>query len=73
MIEPIAEISQPITPLSTARLLIERDLFAFETRTLAALLGLDVGRTSRLLARMERHGLVACLERGKYVLLGLTP
>jgi len=73
LIEPIAGISQSITPLSTARLLLERDLFAFETRTLAALLGLEIGRASRLLARMERDGLVARLERGKYVLLGLHP
>jgi len=73
MIEPIIEISPYITPLSTARLLLQHDLFAFETRTLAALLGLDVSRASCLLARMERDGLVACLERGKYVLLGLNP
>jgi predicted transcriptional regulator of viral defense system len=73
MIEPIVGISQFITPLSTARFLLERDLVAFETRTLAALLGLGIGRTSRLLARMERDGLVARLERGKYILLGLNP
>jgi predicted transcriptional regulator of viral defense system len=65
--------SQPITPLSTARWLIEHDLFAFESRTLAALLGLEISRVSHLLARMERDGLVARLERGKYVLLGLNP
>lgn len=73
MIETIAKLTQPITSLSTARLLLERDLFAFESRTLAALLGIDISRASHLLARMERDGLVARLERGKYVLLGLTP
>jgi len=71
--ERIVGIEQLFTPLSTTRLLLERDLFAFETRTLAALLGLEIGRASRLLARMERDGLVARLERGKYVLLGLHP
>ncbi len=71
--ERIAGMEQLITPFSTARFLLERDLFAFETRTLAALLGLEIARASRLLARMERDGLVARLERGKYVLLGLNP
>jgi predicted transcriptional regulator of viral defense system len=73
MIEPIAEISQSITPFSTVRFLMERDLFAFESHTLAALLGIEISRASHLLARLERDGLVARLERGKYVLLGLTP
>ena len=72
MNETVAEFSQPITPLSTARWLIQHDLFAFESRTLAALLGLEISRVSHLLARMERDGLVARLERGKYVLLGLN-
>jgi predicted transcriptional regulator of viral defense system len=66
-------MEQSITPLSTARWLLERDLFAFESSTLTSLLGLESSRASHLLARMERDGLVARLERGKYVLLGLNP
>ena len=73
MIEPIAKNLQSITPFSTARMLLERELFAFESHTLVALLGIDISRASHLLARMERDGLIARLERGKYVLIGLTP
>lgn len=64
---------QQLTPISTARLLHQRELFAFERRTLADLLGVESSRLSPLLARMEQEGLIARLERGKYLLLGLTP
>lgn len=62
-----------LTPISIARFLHERDLFAFERRTLADLLGLDDSRLSYLLQRMEEAGLIIRLERGKYLLLGLAP
>jgi len=46
---PSSNTRQSITPLSVVRLLFAHDLFAFETRALAALLGLRVSCTSRLL------------------------
>ncbi len=63
---------QQITPISTARLLLQQELLVFESRTLSDLLSLDRVRTARLLGRMARQGLVARLERGKYVVLGLA-
>lgn len=64
---------QQLTPISTARFLHERGLYAFERRTLADLLEVESNRLSFLLQRMEQEGLIARLERGKYLLLGLTP
>lgn len=62
-----------ITTISTARFLLRQGLFVFESHTVGDLLNLEKTRTSHLLRRMEREGLVARLERGKYLLLGLTP
>ncbi|MDI6768591.1 MAG: type IV toxin-antitoxin system AbiEi family antitoxin [Anaerolineales bacterium] len=64
---------QQITPISIARLLLQHELFAFDSRTVTDLLGLDKMQTAHLLRRMERDGLIARIERGKYVMLGLTP
>lgn len=64
---------QQITPISTARLLLQHGLYVFESRTLAALLDVEASRLAHLLQRMEQEGLVARVERGKYVLLGLEP
>jgi predicted transcriptional regulator of viral defense system len=61
------------SPVSTARLLRQHELFAFESRTLAAMLGLTSAQAARLLRRMQAEGLAARLERGKYLLLGLSP
>ena len=69
----VACMPQKITPFSTAQLLLQHELFAFNTRTIANLFGLDRFQSTRLLQRMEREGLVVTLERGKYLLLGLTP
>ncbi|RPH61775.1 MAG: hypothetical protein EHM81_03580 [Chloroflexi bacterium] len=62
-----------ISPITTAQKLLHYDLFAFSSRILADLFGLDKFQTSNLLQRMEQVGLVARIEQGKYVLLGLTP
>ena len=66
-------MSQQLTPISTARLLLQHDLLVFESRTLADLLGIERIRLARFLQRMEQDGLVARVERGKYLLLGLEP
>jgi predicted transcriptional regulator of viral defense system len=62
-----------ISPIATAQKLSRYDLFAFTSHTLADLFELDKFQTSNLLQRMEQAGLVARIEQGKYVLLGLTP
>ncbi len=66
-------MTQQITPISAAQKLIQDELFAFNSRTISALFGLDKFQTLSLLDRMERAGLVARIEQGKFLLLGLTP
>ena len=66
-------MSQQITPISAAQRLLQNELFAFNSRTISALFGLDKFRTLSLLDRMEKDGLVARIEQGKFLLLGLTP
>lgn len=62
-----------IAPISIAQTLLQKGLFAFQSHMVADLFGLDKFQTSHLLQRMERDGLVARVEHGKYLLLGLTP
>lgn len=64
---------QQITPISAAQKLIQNELFAFNSRTISALFGLDKFQTRNLLERMEQAGLVARIEQGKFILLGLIP
>ncbi|MBN1537227.1 MAG: hypothetical protein JW908_10890 [Anaerolineales bacterium] len=49
------------------------DLYSFDTRTFASLFSLEKIPTAHLLARLESNGLIARIERGKYLLLGLSP
>lgn len=62
-----------ITPISIAQDLARRELFAFSRRTMTDLYELTESRASLLLHQMEKSGLVARVERGKFLLLGLTP
>jgi len=64
---------QQITPISAAQKLTQDELFAFNSRTISALFRLDKFQTRSLLDRMEQVGLVARIEQGKFILLGLTP
>ena len=64
---------QQIAPISAARKLTQDELFAFNSRTISALFRLDKFQTRSLLDRMEQSGLVARIEQGKFLLLGLTP
>ncbi|HEX6270224.1 MAG TPA: hypothetical protein VFZ43_08320 [Anaerolineales bacterium] len=64
---------QQVTPISAAQKLIQNELFAFNSRTISALFELNKFQTSNLLDRMEQAGLVARIEQGKFILLGLIP
>ena len=66
-------MAQQIMPISAAQILIQNELFAFNSRTVSALFKLDKFQTLGLLDRMEQAGLVARIEQGKFLLLGLTP
>jgi len=69
----VDKMAQQITPISAAQKLTQDGLFAFNSRTISALFGLDKFQTLSLLNRMEQAGLVARIEQGKFLLLGLTP
>lgn len=56
-----------------AQLLERHNLYAFSSRTLADLLDIDAAQVSKILTRMGEENLVAKIERGKYLLLGLNP
>jgi predicted transcriptional regulator of viral defense system len=64
---------QQITPISATQKLLQNELFAFNSRTISALFGLDKFQTLSLLNRMEQDRLVVRIEQGKFLLLGLTP
>lgn len=61
------------SPISVARQLRQRDLFYFTPSLLADLFGLKRRQSYRLLARLKAEGLVAEVEKGKFLLLGLEP
>jgi len=69
----VDNLSQLVTPISAAHTLIQAELYAFNSRTVSALFGLDKFQTCSRLDRMEHAGLVARIEQGKFLLLGLTP
>ena len=66
-------MSKQTSLFSIAQTLQHHDLFAFNSRTFAAMFNLNAVQAARLLTRMENEGLVERVERGKYLLLGLTP
>jgi predicted transcriptional regulator of viral defense system len=66
-------MTQQITSISVAQTLLQNEVFAFNSRTISVLFGLDKFQTHSLLDRMEKDGLVVRIEKGKFLLLGLTP
>ena len=66
-------MAQNLSPISIARQLLQRGLFYFTPRLLADLLDLDLPRVYRLIARLKTDDLIAEVEKGKYLLLGLEP
>jgi predicted transcriptional regulator of viral defense system len=66
----MAKYNSIITIVQTLQ---RHDLLAFNSRTLADLLGLNKVQASHLLKRMQKENLVTRVEAGKYLLLGLSP
>ena len=69
----VDKMGQQLTAISAAQKLLQNKLFAFNSRTISALFGLDKFQTLSILDRMEQDGLVVRIEQGKFLLLGLTP
>jgi predicted transcriptional regulator of viral defense system len=66
-------MNQQVAPFSVAQTMLSSELFSFTSRTISLLFGLNKFQTHSLLNRMEQAGLVVRIERGKFLLLGLTP
>jgi len=62
-----------LTPISVARRLRQHDLFYFTPRLLGDLLALERPQVYRLAGRLKEERLIAEVEKGKYLLLGLEP
>ncbi|HEY77216.1 MAG TPA: hypothetical protein G4O00_13755 [Thermoflexia bacterium] len=66
-------MAEHLSPISLARGLRQRDLFYFTPSLLMDLFGLKRRQAYRLIARLKAEDLVAEVEKGKYLLLGLEP
>jgi len=62
-----------VSAISLAQRLHEQELFYFTPHLIADLLAVEVPAAYRLVARLKQMGLIAQVERGKYLLLGLQP
>lgn len=62
-----------LTSISIVRQLRAHDLFYFTPQLLGALFGLERLRVYRLVAQLKAEQLIAEVEKGKYLLLGLEP
>ena len=66
-------MSTNLSPISIVQQLHRRDLFYFTPRLLADLFALDMTHVYYLLARLKESGLIAEVEKGKYLVLGFEP
>ncbi len=66
-------MEQNLAPISVAQQLYRHDLHYFTPQVIGDLLGMERCRVYRLIARLEAENLVAEVEKGKYLLLGLQP
>jgi predicted transcriptional regulator of viral defense system len=66
-------MAEHLNSISVAQQLRQQELFYFTPKLVADLLHLDRRRTYRLLARLKTAGLIAEVEKGKLLLLGLEP
>lgn len=66
-------MAEHLSPISVARQLRQHDLFYFSPSLLADLLALEPRQAYRVIARLKAEGLIAEVEKGKFLLLGLEP
>ena len=66
-------MEERISSIYVAQRLRQRDLFYFTPALLADLFRLDRRQAYRVIARLKGDGLIAEVEKGKYLLLGLEP
>ena len=66
-------MTEHLSSISIAQQLCQHDLFYFTPSLLADLFELDRRQVYRLGARLKADRLVAEVERGKFLLLGLEP
>jgi len=71
--EDLCQMNEHLSPISIVRQLHQRDLFYFTPRMLSDLLTLDLVSIYYLVARLKADGLIAEVEKGKYLLLGFEP
>ncbi len=64
---------QKLHPIYVTQLLRQSELFYFTPRLLGDFLALDRDQVYRLVTRLKKEGLIAEVEKGKYLLLGLEP
>jgi len=62
-----------LSSIFTVQQLRQHDLLYFTPSLLADLFGLERRRAYRLIARLKAEGLIAEVEKGKFLLLGLEP
>lgn len=62
-----------VASLSIVRQLLARGVYAFTPRLVSDWFGLDLPHVYRLVARLKRQSLIAEVEKGKYLVLGLEP
>ena len=66
-------MTEQVSPIYVAQWLREHDLFYFTPLLLVDLFALERRQAYRLISRLKSTGLVAEVEKGKYLLLGLEP
>jgi len=66
-------MKEHLSSICVAQRLRQHDLFYFTPALLADLFRLDRRRAYRVIARLKGDGLIAEVEKGKYLLLGLEP
>lgn len=63
-------MADKLSAISVARMLHEKELYYFSSRTLADLLARNLSQIYPLVRQLVRAGLIAEIENGKYLLLG---